>query len=115
MAATLADLLCWYEKLSGNSQRSVVILNRSKEILKGDVNSHLREIAQKALQRTVPVEMLLEVSASAIRPSQVEYKASQSVGDAPSSNHYLEAGNTVHPLIKDFNIPRRSIARSGSG
>ncbi len=107
MAATLADLLPnWYEKLGGNSQEiRIVILNRSKEILKGDVNSHLREIAQKALQqRTVPVEMLLEVSASAIRPSQVEYKRHNQLETLPAATIIWTAGNTVHPLIKDLPI-----------
>jgi len=114
MAATLADLLPnWYENWR-QFARDRIVLNRSKE---GDVNSHLREIAQKALQqRTVPVEMLLEVSASAIRPSQVEYKHHNQLETLPAATIIWTAGNTVHPLIKDLPISQKiAIARSGSG
>lgn len=107
MAATLADLLPrWYGKLGGNSQEiRVVILNRSKEILKGDVNSHLRETAQKALQqRTVPVELLLEVAVSAICPNQVEYKHHDQVEMLPAATIIWTAGNITHPLIKNLPI-----------
>ncbi len=107
MAATLADLLPrWYDKLGGNSQEiRVVILNRSQEILKGDVNSQLRETAQKALQqRTVPVELLLEVSVNAIRPNQVEYKRHDQLEALPAATVIWTAGNTVHPLIKNLPI-----------
>lgn len=109
MAATLADLLPrWYGKLGGNSQEiRVVILNRSREILKGDVNSHLRETAQKALQqRTVPVELLLEVSVNAIHPDQVEYKRHDQSETLPAATIVWTAGNTTHPLIKNLPIPK---------
>jgi len=107
MAATLADLLpIWYDKLGGNSQElRVVILNRSKEILKGDVNSRLRPTAEKALrQRTVPVELLTEVSVSAIRPSQVEYKRHK-LETLAAGTIIWTAGNTAHPVIKNLSIP----------
>lgn len=107
MAATLADLLPrWYDKLGGNSQEiRVVILNRSQEILKGDVNSLLRETAQKALQqRTVPVELLLEVSVNAIRANQIEYKRHDQLEVVPAATVIWTAGNTVHPLIKNLPI-----------
>jgi len=101
MAATLADLLL-VRKLRQFARDSVVILNRSKEILKSQY--HLREIAQKALQqRTVPVEMLLEVSASAIRPSQVEYKHHNQL-ETPSSNHYLDSWKYSSSTTKDLPI-----------
>ncbi len=108
IAATLADLLPrWYDKLGGNSQEiRVVILNRSKEILKGDVNCHLRATAQKTLQqRTVPVELLLEVSVSAIQPNLVEYKRYQHSDTLPAATIVWTAGNTTHPLIKNLSIP----------
>ncbi len=107
MAATLADLLPrWYDKLGGNSEEiRVVILNRSPEILKGDVNSQLRETAQKALQkRQVPVELLLEVSVNAIRPGQIEYKRYDQFEVLPAVTVIWTAGNTVHPLIKNLPI-----------
>jgi NADH dehydrogenase len=110
MAATLADLLPrWYDKLGGNSQEiRVVILNRSKEILKGDVNSQLRATAQKALrQRTVPVELMLEVSVSAIRPDRVEYKRHDQLEILPAATIIWTGGNTTHPIIKDLPIPKK--------
>lgn len=75
MAATLADLLPnWYAALGGNCQEvRVVLLNHSQEILKGDINSHLREIAEQELQKhVVPVEMLTGAEATAIRPDSID-------------------------------------------
>lgn len=114
MAATLADLLpSWYDKLGGDLQEiRVVILNRSKEILKGDVNSRLRATAQMALeQRTVPVELLLEASVSAVRPNSVEYKRHDHLETLPTATVIWTGGNTIHPLIKNLSIPQEHRAQ----
>jgi NADH dehydrogenase len=52
MACTLADLLPnWYQGLGGNSHEiRVVLLNHGQELLTGDVNSGLREVAEQELQ-----------------------------------------------------------------
>jgi len=68
-------LICWYEKLSIPVRSD--ILNQYKEILKAINTVILCEICSKGTeQRTVPVEMLLEASSSAIRPSRVEAQVS---------------------------------------
>ncbi len=103
MAATLADLLPqWYDKLGGSFQEiRVVVLNRGQEILKSDVNSHLRSTAEKALQnRAVPVEMLLGVAVGAVYPGQVEYKQQDHVEVLPAATVIWTAGNKIHPLIQ---------------
>lgn len=108
MAATLADLLpIWYDRLDGNLKEiRVVILNRSKEILKGDVNSHLRTTAQAALQqRTVPVELILEAAVSAIYPARVEYKRHEQIEVLEAGTIIWTGGNMAHPLIKNLSIP----------
>lgn len=108
MAATLADFLPnWYEALGGKGQEiRVVLLNHGKEILAGDVNSHLRQTAEEELQkRTVPVEMLLGTEATAIRPDAVEYKRDDKLETLSASTVIWTTGTTTHPLIKDLPIP----------
>ncbi len=108
MAATLADLLPhWYAALGGNAQEiRVVLLNHGKEILKGDINSHLREIAEEELRkRAVKVELLLGAEATTIRPDSVEYKRNDKSGTLPASTTIWATGTATHPLIKDLPIP----------
>jgi len=116
MAATLADLLPnWYSKLGGDLQDiRIVILNRSQEILKGDVNSRLRETARKALRnRTIPVELELGVLVGAINPNQVEYKRQDDVETLKAATIIWTAGNTIHPLIKNLPISEENRDRAG--
>lgn len=108
MAATLADLLPhWYAALKGNPQEvRVVLINHGKEILKGDINSHLRETAEQELQkRTVPIEMLLGAEATAIRSNAIEYKRDGKSETLPTCTTIWTAGTATHPLIKDLAIP----------
>ncbi|MFQ4142751.1 NAD(P)/FAD-dependent oxidoreductase [Chlorogloeopsis sp. ULAP02] len=116
MAATLADLLPhWYIKLGGDSQDiRIVILNRSQEILKGDVNGRLRETARKALQdRTIPVELELGVLVGTIHPNQVEYKRQDDVKTLKAATIIWTAGNRIHPLIKSLPISEENRDRAG--
>lgn len=115
MAATLADLLPrWYDKLGGNSQEiRIVILNRSKEILKGDINTQLRATAKKALkQRTIPVELLLEASVCAVHSQQIEYKRHNQIEILSAATIIWTGGNTTHSLIKHLPIPPNQRDRS---
>jgi len=108
MAATLADLLPhWYAALKGNPQEvRVVLINHGKEILKGDINSHLRETAEQELQkRTVPIEMLLGAEATAIRSNAIEYRRDGKSETLPTYTTIWTAGTATHPLIKDLAIP----------
>lgn len=107
MVGTLADLLPqWYEGLGGKPEEvRVVLLNQGKEILKGDVYSHLRETAEQKLQlRAVPVEMLMEAEATAIRPSAVEYKRFGKSEMLPAATTIWTTGTSTHPLIKDLAV-----------
>lgn len=108
MAATLADLLPhWYEALGGNPQEvRVVLINRSSEILKGDINSHLRETAEQELEkRAVPVELITSAEATAIRRDSVEYKRDGKSETLPASTAIWTSGTATHPLMKDLPIP----------
>lgn len=108
MAATLADLLPhWYEALGGNPQEvRVVLINHGNEILKGDINSHLRETAEQELQkRAVLVELLTGAEATAIRPDSVEYKRDGKSETLSASTTIWTTGTATHPLIKSLPIP----------
>ncbi len=111
MAGTLADLLPhWYEALGGNSQEiRVVLLNHSKEILEGDINHYLREIAEQELKkRAVPVEFIFGAEATAIYPDAVEYKRDDKTETLPASAIIWTTGTNTHPLIKDLPISQEN-------
>jgi len=106
VAATIADLVPkWYEAIGGNSQEVSVGLINHGEILKGDVNSRLRETAETALRdRTVPVEMLIGAEVSAIHPGKVEYKLNQHSKEAEAGTIIWTTGTNTHPLIQSLPI-----------
>lgn len=109
MAATLADLLPhWYAGMGGKAEEiRVVLLNHGEEILKGDINSHLRQTAEQQLQnRAVPVEMLLGAEATAIYPNAVEYKRDGKSETLWAATTLWTTGTATHPLIQDLPIPK---------
>ena len=106
LAGTLADLLPdWYAPLGGDvSEIRIVVIQRGKEILKGDLNN-LRSSAHSALQkRTVPVELLLEAEVSAVLANQVEFKRHNSSEVFPAATIIWTTGTATHPLIKALPI-----------
>ncbi len=108
MAATLADLLPqWYQALGGNpAEVRVLLVNHGVEILKGDINSELRETAEAALKRrNVPVEFLLGAEVTAIRPNRLEYKHNQQTHIVDAATIIWTTGTNTHPLIKTLPIP----------
>ncbi|MBD2360947.1 NAD(P)/FAD-dependent oxidoreductase [Anabaena minutissima FACHB-250] len=108
MAATLADLLPnWYAAMNGNSEEvRVVLINHGNEILKGDINSHLRATAQQELQkRAVPVEICLGAEVTTVSPNAVEYKRDGKVESLPAYTTIWTAGNATHPLLQNLAIP----------
>jgi NADH dehydrogenase FAD-containing subunit len=116
MAATLADLLPqWYDRLHGNPQEiRIVVLNRSREILKGDINGHLREIVQKALlSRTVSVEMIQGVAVKSVSPDTLEYEQDQEIKTLRTATVIWTAGNGVHPLVQQLDILPEKRDRTG--
>ncbi|MGF1479643.1 MAG: NAD(P)/FAD-dependent oxidoreductase [Cyanophyceae cyanobacterium] len=116
MALTLADLLPqWYAKLGGNAQEiRIVILNRSQEILKGDINSHLRETAVRAMQRrTVAVELEFKAAVKAVSPEWVAYEQNGQRQQLPCATTIWTAGNTVNPLIEELPVSQDRRDRTG--
>jgi NADH dehydrogenase FAD-containing subunit len=109
MTATLADFLPhWYSALGGNSSEiRVVLLNHGKEILDGDINNPLREIAERELKkRAVPIEMIVEAEATAIGSNSIQYKRNDQIETLATYTTVWTAGTSTHPLIKDLPIPK---------
>lgn len=116
MALTLADLLPrWYDKLGGNIQEiRVVIINRSQEILKGDINSHLQTTARKAMEkRTVAVELEPQAAVKAVSPESVAYEQHGELKQLFCQTTIWTAGNTVNPLIQNLPIAPELRDRAG--
>ncbi|MEA5566723.1 NAD(P)/FAD-dependent oxidoreductase [Anabaena sp. UHCC 0399] len=108
LACTLADLLpIWYDELGGDaSEVRVVLVNRSREILKGDVNSHLRCTAQRALKnRVIPVDFLFDAAVTQITTNGVEYKQNEQTKVLPAGTIAWTAGTAPHPLLMELPVP----------
>jgi NADH dehydrogenase FAD-containing subunit len=114
MAATLADLLPqWYDRLHGDPKHiRIVVLNRSHEILKGDINGHLREIVQNALE-TRSVEIIQGVAVKSVSPDALEYEQDQEIKVLHTATVIWTAGNGVHPLVQQLAIPMENRDRTG--
>ncbi len=114
MACTLANLLPnWYSALGGNLQEiRVLLLNHGKELLKGDVNTHLRPVALEALQKR-GVELILGAAATAVRPDSVEYTRDGKSETLSASTVIWTAGTAANPLIKDLPIPQEHRDKHG--
>ncbi|MGH1393489.1 MAG: NAD(P)/FAD-dependent oxidoreductase [Trichormus sp.] len=107
MAATLADFLPhWYAALGGNSAEiRVILLNHGQEILAGDINNLLRQIAEKELQkRTVKIEIITGAEATNVHPHFIELKHNNEVKILPTHTTIWTAGTSTHPLIKNLPI-----------
>lgn len=116
MALTLADLLPqWYFQLGGDIREiKIVIINRSQEILKGDINSHLQTTAIKAMaKRSVPVTLESQAVVMAISPQWVEYEQDETLKKLKCHTTIWTAGNIVNPLIKNLPISQDLRDRTG--
>ncbi len=122
IAATLADLLPdWYAQLGGNVQEiRIVLVNHSDEILEGDINTHLRETALKALtSRTIPVELLMGVAVKSVGLDQICYRAKDQNQDQKADEILLSAttiwttGTAISPLIKSLSLPANCLNKQG--
>lgn len=110
LAATIADLLPkWYARLEGNiSELRIVLINRGSEILKGDINSRLRQTATTSLQqRTVAVELLTEAEITVVEPQQVKFKRGDRTELLAAATIVWTAGTQVHPLVASLPIGDR--------
>ena len=116
LAATLADLLpIWYRALGGDARElQIVILQRGKEILKGDANEVLRPVAEQLLQqRTASVKLILNASVEEIGENSIRYKH-EGHGEILAANTIAwTAGTATHPLIKDLAVEQEYRDRQG--
>lgn len=110
MAATLADLLpSWYARLGGNSQEiQIVLVNHGEEILQGDVNTELKEIAERALKhKQNPVEMLLGVGVKSVGKTGLTYqkKGENSTSQLATATTIWTVGTATNPLLASLPLP----------
>jgi demethylphylloquinone reductase len=115
LAATLADLLPnWYTPLGGDTTDiRVVVIQRGKEILKGN-NDLLRQAAQNALNdRNVPVEILLETEVIAVHPNTVAIKRNNQIEELSAATMIWTTGTAINPLIDTLSIPKASRDKQG--
>jgi demethylphylloquinone reductase len=115
LAATLADLLPnWYAALGCNmADIRVIVIQRGKEILKGN-NDSLRQTAQTALrERKVPVEVLLETEVIAVRQNTVVLKRNNQIEQLSAATIIWATGSEIDPLISVLSIPEANRDKQG--
>ena len=107
MTATVADLVPqWYAAMGGNQDEVRVVLVNHGEILKGDVNSQLRDVAAQALtERAVPVESIIGAEVTAIHSDGLTYKRDNQETTIAAGTVIWTTGTNTHPLIKSLPIP----------
>ncbi|WP_017651561.1 NAD(P)/FAD-dependent oxidoreductase [Fortiea contorta] len=107
LACTLADLLpIWYDELGGDANEiRVILVNRSREILKGDVNSHLRCTVQRACKnRVIPVDFLFDAAVTKIESDSVEYRQNEQTKVFRTGTIAWTAGTAPHPLLMQLPV-----------
>jgi NADH dehydrogenase len=115
LAATLADLLPnWYTLLGGDiTDIQVIVIQRGKEILKGN-SDLLRQTAQTALhERNVAVEVRLETEVIAVRPNTVVIKHNNKIEELSAATIIWTTGTAINPLIDTLSIPEASRDQKG--
>ncbi|MEL7520129.1 MAG: FAD-dependent oxidoreductase, partial [Cyanobacteria bacterium J06553_1] len=123
LALTLGDLLPqWYHDannaVSSKTSSSledirIVLLNRS-DILKGDVNSLLRDSAMSAMEdRAVQPEVILGASVTAVYPNSIEFSRNDQTESLPAATTVWAAGTEVHPLVEAISVPRSHRTKRG--
>lgn len=116
LACTLGDLLpLWYEDLGGESDEvRIVLVNRSRELLKGDINQRLRCRVQRSLRRrVVPVELLFDAAVTAIQPDGVAYQYQNEARFLKAGTIAWTAGTAPHPLLMQLSIAPEHYDRRG--
>lgn len=115
LAATLADLLPdWYTPLGGQAtELRVVVIQRGKEILKGD-GARLRQTVQTTLKhRTAPVELLLETEVMAVSPNTVVLKSKEQIEALSAATIVWTTGTSTNPLIATLPITETNRDKQG--
>jgi NADH dehydrogenase len=107
LACTLADILpVWYDMMGGDYEEiRIVLVNRSNEILKGDINSRLRQTAEKSLRdRTISVELLLDAAVTEITLKGVEYTKNGKSEFLNATTVVWTGGTEPNPLLKTLPV-----------
>jgi demethylphylloquinone reductase len=114
LACTLGELLpLWYEDLGGDiDEVRVVLINRSRELLKGDVNSRLRSSAQQSLRQR-GVELLFDAAVTAIHPDAVEFTKGDRTHSIKAGTIAWTAGTAPNPLLMELPIKSEHRDRRG--
>lgn len=116
LACTLADILpVWYEAMGGDYEEiRVVLVNRSSEILKGDINSRLRDQAKQSLANcTVSVELLLETAVTSIASTGVGYSRLEQMEFLPAQTIVWTGGTQPHALLQTLPVTSEHRDRQG--
>jgi NADH dehydrogenase FAD-containing subunit len=117
IAATLADLLPdWYRQLGGDIQElQIVVMNHGKEILEGDINTNLREIATEALKnKIIPIALKLGTAVKSVTPDQLCYETQdQQTGNLQTATTIWTSGTATHPLIGSLALPADCLDHHG--
>lgn len=117
MVGTLADLLYrWYSKIGGNPEEiKILLVSRPKELLKGDVNAHLRDIVKKAFQhRPIKIDLILGASVTKVTASAVEYQKEEETHNIATNTVIWAAGTDTNPLLNSLSIASENRAKNGS-
>lgn len=127
LALTLGDLLPqWYSaaideaaskaasKVPENPKDiRIVLLNRS-DVLKGDVNSLIRDTAMSAMEnRSVQPELILDASVTAVHTNSIEFVCNDQRECLVANTIVWTAGTKVHPLVKALPIPESQRTKRG--
>lgn len=108
LAATLSDVLTQWCIQQGEDFLDVrlILINRGSQILAGDINSELREVAETTLKEgSVPVELSLSTAVTAVHPQRVEFERNNTQESIEAATVIWTTGTTIHPLIKSLPIP----------
>ncbi|MDF5726909.1 MAG: NAD(P)/FAD-dependent oxidoreductase [Rhizonema sp. PD38] len=115
LAMTLGDLLPnWYEAIGGLVSELRIVLVSRGDILKGDVNSHLGEVVKQSMQeRTVPIELLIGASVTAICPNAIKFVRNDQAERLEAETIIWTGGSSVNPLIKELAITQEHRTKRG--
>ncbi|MEL6578618.1 MAG: NAD(P)/FAD-dependent oxidoreductase [Cyanobacteria bacterium J06621_12] len=115
IALTLADLLPqWYKRLGGDTEEiKIVIINRSPEILKGDINSHSRKTIKKALDRRTNLEIRSQAEVQGVLTDGLEYLQDHQLQQLNCATTVWTAGNTLNPLVAQLAVSEQFRDRRG--
>lgn len=111
LACTLADILpLWYHEMGGQPQEiRVVLINRSDDILKGDINHRLRQTAKQSLaNRTVKVDLVLNAAVTAITAMGVEYQQNGKTEFLRTMTVAWTGGTQSHSLLSTLAVKNRN-------